>query len=157
MQPVWIMNEDDKARAGCLVVIVLAVLGVIWGWTWLFPSEARRLSDSSSAQSTITRNEQSLKTSLQTVKSYTSKDSLTGDDLTRVGSELERAKQLVSESSNQIATLQVHANHLKKSDDVSTRLQAAGYEKFAGEAKGRLDAIKEYLKELEQALAAKLK
>lgn len=157
MQPVWVMNEDDKARAGCGVMILLAIAGGIWCWTWLFPSESSRLSDASSAQHTITRNEQSLRSTLETVKLYTSKNSFTSDDLTRAGSELEHAKKLVAESSTQIATLQVHANHLKRSNNVSTQLQAAGYEKFAGEAKGRLDAFKENLKELEQALAAKLK
>lgn len=154
MEPVWVMSEEEKIRVSIAFLVVLVVLVVIWGWTWLFPSEASRLSDACSAQNTITRNEQALRSTLDTVKSYKTKTPLTGDDFTRAGRELERAKKLVSESTKLLATLRKHASGLKKSSNVSTQLQALGYEKFAGEAQGRLDAFATCLSEVEQALSA---
>lgn len=132
-----------------VIVLLLLAGGGYWLWTWAFPSESSRLYSSSSAQSRIIRNQQTLRESLKIVKTYSYKDPLTSDDLTRAGRELEAARQLAKTTSNELSSLKNNATSLKKSNHVSTRLQATGYERFAHEKESWLKAYNEYLEELE--------
>ncbi len=157
MQPVYVMDEKDKAFAGFALVVVAVLVGGWLGWNWLFPSESDRLSKASSAQSAVTRELSNIDSSVKSLELYASRTQpFTSSELTQVGDNLQRAKNLIESARSELYTVHNQASHLQNSKDVSTRLQAAGYAAFATETGPKLDAFAERLSKAESKLGAGL-
>lgn len=161
MQPVWIMSEDEKNKAAGGAVILLLLFGIvvggIWGYNWLFPSESSQIWDAREHKSNIDKTFKDSEWDINSLSSATAqKEAFTADQLTNVGDNLHRLKQKVSAIRSDIARLTKLANRLKKSDNVDTQLQGTGYAQHATDAAEKLKALEAKANELEDKLSKKL-
>lgn len=157
MQTVYVMNEKEKALTGLFVVLLALGVGGYFGFKWLFPSEADRLSTCRAARSDVEGQFQNLHSQLHSLEFWADQEKAwTSEDTTRVGSSLKNTKNELEETRSNVRTIAYNAGKLKKSDDLSTRLQADGYSKFATESSPKLDALKARLDKVEQKLAERL-
>lgn len=151
MQTVYVMNENEKAMTGGLLLIALVIGGLYWGFTTLFPSEESRLSSAQSLQSQVERDVQAIEREVSSLERIVEgpKESV---DLGHTGSTLHSLKENVASSEAACKKIGKHVDKLAKSQNVDMQLQAAGLAKESKAAREKLPALEKRAADVEQKL-----
>jgi hypothetical protein len=145
---VWVLSDEEKARGAALAAILFVIGGIAFGGYWLWhhflPSGEERVSAAQSAQYRVEENlrflDENVK-SLEAAGAAAAKGDTNG--LEYLGQKFREVRGHGSEAEDQLKVIEGHAHHLKKSDQVDLRVSGAGFEKFASDARGKLQQFKE--------------
>ncbi len=151
METVYVLNDKEKAMAGGMLLVLLIVGGLYWGFTTLFPSEEARLSSAKSMQSEVARELVNVEDYLSSLE-RTAQGPKESVNLGYAGSTLHDLKERVASCQANCKKIARDVAKLQKSQAVDMQLESAGLAKEAQAAREKLPTLAKRVADVEPKL-----
>jgi hypothetical protein len=153
---VWVMDDKQKAMAGCITLVLLVVLGGWWGYNQIFRSDQDRLWDANWVKSDLENEMRSLDSDVPRAEHEVVSQGVTAGEpkaLVEAGDAISWATSMLKQARGHLSTVETSARHLKRSSDPAMRAEGIGFADMAAKDHAKLDDYAQRLQAARDKLA----